>query len=126
MELAALALGAAHRALPGLGHSVPHRHDEKVRNQREERRVADGAGICQRVGALSEIVHDQRRKDGEEPRNGDRPAAEVREVRVERFSSGDAQHDGAEDQQAARTVVHQKRDAVRGQQRAQNLRVADD
>jgi hypothetical protein len=81
----------------------------------------------QQIGALSEIVEQQRGKDHGEPADADRPGAEMPEVRVHGLAAGDDQHQRAEDEQRlARAGAREEANAMRRIERRQNRRLARD
>ncbi len=81
------------------GRKDDHRHDEPLRRERKEELVAGDRAAAHHIGALSEIVEQERRIDDGEPGEADRQRAEMADVGVHRFAAGDDQHQRAEDQE---------------------------
>ena len=79
------------------------------------------------MGALPEIVEQQRGKNDGEPAEPDRPRAEMAEIGIHRLAAGDDQHQRAEDQQRlAQRRPAQERDAESGIEGGQDRRLARD
>ena len=74
-----------------------------VRRQQEER-LLRGVAVDQQQRALAEVVQQQRRQHQREPRDADRPLAEVPHVGVQRFAAGDREEHGAEHGEAVPAV----------------------
>ena len=88
-----------------------HRQQKHVRHQPVER-VFDRRRIGQHLGALAEIIDQQRRQHQAEPGGLDRLAAEMAEIGIERLAAGHRQEYRAERDQADRAVGEQEVDAV--------------
>ena len=82
---------------------IEERHLERRRGEQIER-IARRRRIAEQQRALAEVVQQQRGKHDAEPGDADGPLAEVPHVGVERFTAGDAEHDGAEREKAREAV----------------------
>ena len=102
-----------------------HRQQEGVGHQAVER-IFDCRRIGQHLGALSEIIDQQRRQNQRQPSDLDRLAAEMAEIGVERFAAGDHEEHGAERDQPDLAMVVEKRDAVERVDGEQDMRVVED
>ena len=67
--------------------------------------VLGGGRVGEQQCGLTEIVGDQRREDQPQPRQRNRTAAEVAHVGIERFGTGDAQHDRTQRKKGERRIV---------------------
>ena len=67
------------------------------------------AGFVQQQRALAEVVQQQRRQHQREPREADRPLAEVPHVGVQRLAAGDDEEDRAEHGEAVPAVLAEER-----------------
>ena len=88
--------------------------DERIQRPRRchlEERVADLRRVGQQHRTLAEIIDDQGRHRHAEPGEADRPLAEVAHVGIERLGAGDAEHDGAERDEADRRLRRQEEEA---------------
>ena len=76
-----------------------HRVQQSVRHEAVEELAARDRRVAEQVGALAEVVEQQRRIHDREPADSYRPRAEVAEVRVHRLATRHDQHQCAQDQQ---------------------------
>ena len=84
-----------------------------------------GVGFAQQQRALAEVVQEQRRQHEHEPREPDRPLAEVPHVGVQRLAAGDDEEDGAEHRETrASRCARKKMNACRGSSAPQHGRRA--
>ena len=103
------------------------RIDRRRRRHAVEQGAVDHRRAAEEIGALPEIVGDEGGKDDREPRDADRPRAEMAEVGVHRLAPGHHQHQRAEDQQRlAKPGLAEERQAEPRVERPQDLRLADD
>ena len=109
----------------GRGGGQDHHRDQRPVRRQQVERVADCAGSAQDQRALPEVVEDASGEDQEQPRPGDRPAAEVPHVRVQGLGAGDGQHHRRQREERRAEVAEQEFKRVRGEQRLQDGRVAD-
>ena len=77
---------------------------QPMRREGEEEFVVGDRAAAHQVGALSEIVEEERRIDDGEPGETDRQRAEMADVGVHRLAAGDDQHQRAEDEQRLEKV----------------------
>ena len=104
-----------------------HRHDEPLRREGEEQLGVGDRRAADQIGALAEIVEEERRIDDCVPGEADRQGAEMADVGVHRFSAGDDQHHGAEDEERLdETRMRQKRDAIGRIEGGEDLRMGQD
>ena len=89
-------------------------------------RVLGRHRVAQHQRALAEVVQRQARQDEEQPRQADRPRAEVAHVGVERLGAGDGQHHRAERNKGEPAVAQAEGHGVVRRERAQHRRVARD
>ena len=96
-------IGAGDHRLAGdhrrRGGEHDHRHQEGFGHQPVER-ILDRRRIGQHLGALAEIIDQQRRQHQAQPGGLDRLAAEMAEIGIERLAAGHHQEHGAERDQA--------------------------
>ena len=102
-----------------------HRQQEGVGHQPVER-ILDRRRIGQHLGALPEIIDQQRRQHERQPGRLDRLAAEMAEIGIERLAAGDHEEHGAERDQADFAVIVEERDAVERIDREQHMRIVAD
>ena len=104
-----------------------HRHQEPLRHEGEEVLCVGDRPSTERIGALAEIVEEKRRIDDDEPREPDRPRAEMADIGVHRFTTGDHQHQGAEDEQRLEEMrAGEKAKAIERIEGRENLRLRRD
>ncbi|MNP08928.1 hypothetical protein D3C76_1010150 [compost metagenome] len=78
----------------------PDQWDQRPAWRQQVERVARSFWITEQQGALAEIVQHQRWQHENEPRAGNRLAAEVAHVGIQRFGTGQCKHHGAKDRYA--------------------------
>ena len=84
-----------------------------MRAERKEELVVGDRPAADEIGALAEIVEEERRIDDGVPGDADRQRAEMADVGVHRLAPGDHQHQGAEDQKRLEEMrAAQKLEAV--------------
>ena len=76
--------------------------------------------------ALAKVVESQRGQDDEQPGPGDRLAAEVTHVGIERLSAGDGEHDGGQREERNLEVPHHECQCIGRRERLEDFRVAGD
>ena len=109
------------------GGGQDHHRDPRPPGHQQEEGVADRVGgIGQDQGALPQVIEDAGGEDQEQPRPGDRAAAEVPHVGVQGLGAGHREHHGRQREERRAEVPEQERGRVRGGQRLEDRRVADD
>ena len=78
----------------------------------------------EQVGALAEVVENQRRHDEPVPRECDGPSTEVTHIGIERFASSDSKNDGRKDEERMPATMKQKAHRVVGAESGKNSRCA--
>ena len=86
-------------------------HERIVKPVRHQRIECNGrlVRIDEQDRTLSEIVEHQRREGDHEPREADRIGAEMAHVGVQRLTTGDSQHHGAERHERGPGFVKEQR-----------------
>ena len=103
-----------------------HERQQRPRRRHQVEGLRRRARVEQDQRALAEVVQHQRRQHQPEPRQADRPPAEVAHVGVERLAAGDRQHDGAEHDESVPAVVEEEPDGVARVHGFEHHRRADD
>ena len=84
------------------------------------------ARVVEDQRALTHVAQDAGREDEQQPRAGDRRAAEVPHVGVQRLGAGDREHDGGQREERDREVVEEEVERVGRRERLEDLRVIGD
>ncbi len=103
-----------------------HQRIERPRRGRTEEGILTRRGVREQHGAFSEVAEEQAGEDQREPGEADRPLSEVAHVGVERLGSREAEHDRAEDGDAAPAVQREESNRITRIDRGENRRIARD
>ena len=104
-----------------------HRDQQPLRREGEEELIVSDRSAADQIGALPEVVEEERRIDDSVPGEADRQRAEMAKIGVHRLAAGDDQHQGAEDQERLHEMrMRQKRDAIGRIEGGKNLRIGRD
>src|SRR5208282_3720843 len=85
------------------------------------KRVRGALRIGQNKGSLAEIIAEQGRQRQEIPGNADGFSSEMPQIRIESFTSGNAENHEAEDEKSIQAIVEKKLEGVQGIDRGQDL-----
>ena len=95
--------------------------------QAVEKHAAGGFAAAQEIGALAQVIQQQRGEDQPEPAQPDRAGAEMAEVGVHGLAAGDDQHDRAENRQQAQAAgMGEESQAASGIESRRDLGMRDD
>jgi hypothetical protein len=107
------------------GGEEDHREPTPPGDEQEER-AADGGRIAQDQCTLTQVTEDAGGEDQDQPDPGDRRAAEVSHVRVQRLGSGDGEHHRGQREERGREMPGQEAEGVGRGQRLEDRRVGRD
>ncbi|MNY28793.1 hypothetical protein D3C86_1627940 [compost metagenome] len=115
-------LGGNHR---GQGRQA-YQRDQRPARRKQIERVARGFRITEQQSTLTEVIQHQRWQHQNEPRAGNRLAAEVAHVGVQRFGTGQGQYHRAQDCHAHAGMNDEETHAPHRVHRLQHFRVLND
>jgi hypothetical protein len=92
----------------------------------QEERAADAGRVAKDQRALAQVAEDAGGEDQDQPDPGDRRAAEMSHVRVQRLGSGDGQHHRGQREERGREVADQEAEGVGGGQRLEDRGMGGD